>query len=436
MRKLLLSISAAFIIIISVQTPVQAQQYKLKQSTGMMGMKSESTIYVKGMRKRTENPGIMGMGKTVTIEQCDSQRTIKLNDAKKLYFIEPFAQGNDEVIDEDAPKAKTVPSKPIKKDTAVIKGGTITQWYSVIDTGERKQMYGFTARHVWTSRKTKPSPDACYMKDSMLIKTDGWYIDLPKFNCPIHYRPVRPPRRENEPEKPQCTDKFITHKTGKGKLGFPLIETTTMIMGGNMNMETSIETVEFSTATLDSMLFEIPPGYTEVKSEEELHEKMGMKEMMQNAKKEMNENTGPGMFTSEQKKPGMIRIGVYAPTGDEQVQAGLLQKRMVGSLTSNKVEAISITTEDDARKYNCDYTLNAVFSKIKSAGKLGGMLKAIKSGDLSGSYNIQAGLTLKTLSDGSVKTEQKVDGKYDGKVDDAAGNALDEGCRDVLKALK
>lgn len=436
MKKFIISIVASLIIIISVQTSVQAQQYKLKQSTGMMGMKTESTVYVKGMRKRTESPGMMGMGSSISIEQCDLQRTVKLNDTKKLYFIEPFAKDNDEVIEEDAPRAKAVPVKQNNANTSPQKGGTITQWYSIVDTNERKSMYGFTARHVWTSNKMKASPDACTMKDSMQIKTDGWYIDLPQFNCPVRYRTARPPQL-NQPEKPQCMDKFVTHRSGKGKLGFPLIETTTIIMGGSTNMETTVETVEFSSAKLDSMLFEIPPGYTLAKSEDELQDKMDVKSIMSNAMKNYSENVNNEAKT-ETKKTGIIRIGVFSPTGDEQVQPAILQQHMVSTLTSGKVEAIAVSSEEDARKYNCDYTLNTVFSKIKSAGKLGGMLKAIKNADpnAASSFNITAGLTLKALSDSSVKTEPKVDGKYEGKVDDAAGKALDDGCRDVLKALR
>jgi len=103
----------------------------------------------------------------VTIEQCDLQRTIKINDKKKLYFIEPFAkESEDEVIDED--------TKPVNKSKQVTttprKGGTITNWYNITDTGERKKMFGFTARHVWTYQKLKPSPNACSMKDSFIIK--------------------------------------------------------------------------------------------------------------------------------------------------------------------------------------------------------------------------------------------------------------------------
>ncbi len=49
----------------------------MRQVTHMSGMKSETTIYVKGMRKRTEGGGFAGMNNPTTIEQCDLQRTIK-----------------------------------------------------------------------------------------------------------------------------------------------------------------------------------------------------------------------------------------------------------------------------------------------------------------------------------------------------------------------
>jgi hypothetical protein len=439
MKKMLVSISMVLLVFAGVTNKVYAQQYKLRQSTDMMGMKSESTIYIKGMRKRTEGGSMMGMGNNiVTIEQCDSQRTVKLNDKKKLYFIEPFMQGNDEVIDEDAPKTKLTPVKQSNPKTEVQKGGIITQWYGIYDTLDRKKMFGYTARHVWTSRKTKPSPDACMMKDSMLVKTDGWYIDLPQFNCPVHYRPQRAPRMQNEKEEPQCKDKFITHRSGKGKLGFPLTETTTIIMGSGSEITTSIETIEFSTAKLDSMLFEIPPGYQEAKSEDELKDKMDMADMIKNATKGNTEIPAIGNINNETKKPGIIRIGVFAPSGDEQIQPAILQQQMVGTLTGGKVEAIAVSSEEEARKFNCDYTLNSVITKIKSGSKLGGLIKAVKNSDpnAASSFSIQASLILKAISDGSVKTKPEVDGKYEGKINEAAGKALDDGCREVLKSLR
>jgi hypothetical protein len=448
MKKPFFFFTAILIVVLSTGNEAGAQQYKIRQVNNMMSMKTESTIYVKGMRKRTEAGSMMGMpAQPVTIEQCDLQRTIKINDKKKLYFIEPFSKETEEIIDEDVKPVTPVKNKPVAAKTNPQTGGVINMWYNITDTGERKKMSGFTARHVWTSQKIKPSPDACSMKDSIIIKTDGWYIDLPQFNCPVHYRPAKPPMAPNERIKPDCQDKFVTRRSGKGKLGFPLTETRTIIMGNKgaqtSEFATSLETLEFSTAKLDSMLFEIPPGYTETKNENDLQDKFDMNEMIRqysnpNASKIDATMTPPTTGVAGQKKEGMIRIGVYEPKGDDQVQASVLQQHMVSSLMDGNIEAVAIFSEEDAKNYNCDYTLASDFIKIKSASKVGGLLKAIKNADpnASSSFNIEAAQTLVKLSDASIRLQPKINGKFDGKIDDAAGKALDEGCRQVLKELK
>jgi hypothetical protein len=441
MKSISIILTVALILMQSKHEAVYAQQYKIRQTTSMMGMKTESTIYVKGKRKRTEGGSYAGMGANIaTIEQCDSQRIVKLNDAKKLYYIEPFAKPNEEIIDEDAPKTKQAAVKQTKPDT-IRKGGVITQWYSIIDTNERKKMFGVTARHVWTSNKMKPSADACYMKDSMLIKTDGWYIDLPEFNCPVNYKPARTYKTASKIEL-ECKDRFVTHRRGKGRLGFPLIETTTMIMGGSgqqtTEMTTTIETIEFSTAKLDSMLFEIPPGYMQVKSEEELEDKMAatdyIKSMMKDNGQKVNNNT----ITTETKRTGVIRIAVFPPSGDGQFESTTLQQQMTSTLNSERTEAVAVNSEEEAKKYNCDYTLSSAFTKIKAGSKVGGFIKALKNADpnTASSFNIEAGLTLKSIASGAIKNEQKVNGKYDGRINEAAGKALDEGCHGVLASLR
>lgn len=434
-RSTHLSFILAVIMMAFVPVHTGAQQYKLKQSTGISGMKSESTVYVKGMRKRTESAGFMGIGASTHIEQCDLQRTVYLNDKKKLYFIEPFAKDEEEVIDDDA-KAAPPKNKPTPPTTTKT-GGTITMWYSITDTGERKKMFGLTARHVWTYQKMKPSADACMMKDSMIIKTDGWYIDLPQFNCPE--RRTKMGATPQQSYKPDCRDRFVTHRSGKGKLGFPLTETTTIIMGnGNSkmgNIETNTETIELSTEKLDSMLFEIPPGYTETTNREDLQDKMDAKDMIkQFSAMDKNAMTVP----KEEKRAGILRIGVYQPAGEGELQFGNLQQYITGLVHGDKWEAMSVASDADARKYNCDLVLHTQFTKVKQASKVGGLLKAIKNTDpgASSSTNIEATLTLTSLADGSTKTEQHVSGKYDGKPDDAAMRAMEEGCRLVNKSLK
>lgn len=433
-RTLILPFLLAFVFFVPNQS--EAQQYKLRQSTSISGMNMETTIYVKGMRKRTENAGIMGMPpQPILIEQCDLQRTIKLNDKKRLYFIEPFAKEGD-VIDEDAKPAVTAKTKTVTP-TSADKGGVIHMWYNITDTGERKKMNGFVARHLWTTQKIKPGPNTCSMKDSMIIKTDGWYIDLPQFNCPIRFNNSLSMPRDQK--KTECQDKFVTHRSGKGKLGFPLIEKRTIIMGSGQTTEftTNLETIELSTLKLDSMLFEIPPGYTQTMNEQDLQDKMDMNAII-NQYKNMGENSGANPIVTEQKKEGVIRIGVYEPKSDGQVQGPSLQQHLAGVLTGGNIEAIAVTTEEDARTLNCNYTLTTAITKMKSGSKVGGLLKAIKNTDpnAASSFTIDATLTLLPLTGGASPSPQNVSGKYEGKPDDAARKAMDDGAKMVLKSIK
>jgi hypothetical protein len=303
-------------------------------------------------------------------------------------------------------------------------------------------MNGFTARHVWTSQKIKPSPEACTMKDSIIIKTDGWYIDLPKFNCPIRYTSSGM-QQPNEKTMPDCKDKYVTHRSGKGKLGFPLTETRTIIMGtkGAQTNEftTDLETLEFSSERLDSMLFEIPPGYSLANNESELQDKMDMNEMMNQYKKQNNDNVNFNTNPTEDKKTGTIRIGVYEPSGgDGQLPAPELQQYLANSLKNGSFDAVAVNSEEDAKKYNCDYTLTTDFVKVKPGSKVGGLLKAIKNTDpnAASSFNIEANMTLIKLADGSTRLQPNISGKFDGKIDDAAHKALDDGSRQILKGLK
>lgn len=202
--------------------------------------------------------------------------------------------------------------------------------------------------------------------------------------------------------------------------------------------QTSIETLELSTVKLDSMLFEIPQGYTETLNEDDLQEKFDAGDMMNQAMKEYKNKAETKPALTEQKKAGIIRIGVYEPRGDEQLQASVLQQHLVNTLTDGTVEAIAIISEEDAKKYNCDYTLASDFIKIKQGSKVGGLLKAIKNTDpnAASSFTIEAAMQLVKLSDGSTRLQPKINGKYDGKADEAAKKALDDGSRQVLKALK
>ncbi len=424
------------IMLLSTGNSANAQQYKLRQVTSSMGMKSESTIYVKGNRKRTEGGGYAGMNKNLgIIEQCDKQRTISLNTKKKLYFIESFSNRGEEITDDNSkPALKNRPAPTTTK-----KGGIIYSYQNITDTGERRKMFGMTARHVWSTQKIKPSADACMMKDSMLMNTDGWYIDLPDFNC---YSGSNDGGYGGGYAKPDCQDRFVTKRTGKGKLGLPLIETRTIIMGGESQtseFKTDIETLELSNAKLDSMLFEIPEGYTETKNREDLNEPFNADEL---SKQFSNPEPSPTPQSvkpvSEQKLAGIIRIAVYAPHGGDGLNNILLQEGIVAKLTGNSVQGVAVSSKDEARKFNCDFLLTTEFIKLKQGSKLGGLLNAVKNADQSSvaSYNIEVNMTLSRISDGITRSLQIIGGKFTGKADDAAMKALDNGCEKLVSEIK
>jgi hypothetical protein len=411
--------------------PVDAQQYKLKQSTGMMGMKNESTIYVKGMRKRTESNGSMGMpAPPVEILQCDLQRTVKLNDKKKLYFIAPFRQEAE--TNEAAMKAAKSAVQTAKQTR---KGGIIYNYYAITDSGERKKIFGFTARHLWTTRRMVPSADACMMKDSMLIKTDGWYIDFPDFNCPVNaYGGYM------NGGKSDCIDRFVTKQTGKGKLGFPLTETTTMIMGGQQgSFTTTLETLELSTAKLDSMLFEIPPGYTQTMNEEDLEEKISMDEMMKKygASSGGTDYSAVTAATNGPKPAGTIRIGVLPAENGNELSVTELQQHLAAALIKEGIQGVTITDKADAQSKECDFMLSTRFTRIKQGSKLGGLLKAVKNADpgASATFTIDIEYILTRTMDGHTVAEPRSSGKYEGKINEAARKALDDGAGQILKEV-
>jgi hypothetical protein len=169
-------------------------------------------------------------------------------------MIQPY----DQPATSNAANTNTATSQP----GAVKKGGVITSTVTTKDTGERKQMFGYTARHIVTTMVTDSSPDACTpMKSKMEI--DGWYIDAAfALDCDSSqaYKSYRPQTASG------CQDRYDTKQIGLAKKGFPVWEKMTMFApDGAESFATINEVVEFSQATLDASLFEAPAGYREVK---------------------------------------------------------------------------------------------------------------------------------------------------------------------------
>lgn len=415
------------------------QNYKIKQSMQISGQTVSSTVYVKGSRKRTEQGGIMGMGGDVaSIEQCDMRRTIQVNDKKKLYTVEPFATESSET--------PTPPSKPVKAVPGkVTKGGTLTMTTSINDTGERKPMFGLTARHIKTSMSMQPSPDAC-TKQTMNMDTDGWYVDLPQFSCPM--TAPRNPMAAAPSSSGGCQDRIVVKYTGGGKLGFPVQFTQTMNNEG-MSFSQTIETVEFSKATLDDALFDIPAGYSLANSSSDLYGRPDYAAMARAAQNNNGDDSRsaspkPGFPPSaaSTKRPGSKRIGVLMPTNrsSENISTSSLQSYLVQMLSTGNVDAVAVGSESEAKTAGCDFLLSSDFSKLKqsTAGKIGGMFGKITNTDASaaGKYDTQVDYRLTSLSSGQPVLQNKAAAKTESDRDRAAQGVLAQEASAVLAAAR
>jgi len=126
------------------------------------------------------------------------------------------------------------------------------------DTGERKEMFGYTARRVIIRTTYRYSPDDdALSRDS---EADGWYIDPPAAWLAVH--PSRPGHAilHLRFDTPVFTD------AGPRETGFPMLVTRTHRSSftdaeGKIRIHTSgdrEEITEFSEETLESDLF-VPP---------------------------------------------------------------------------------------------------------------------------------------------------------------------------------
>ena len=141
-------------------------------------------------------------------------------------------------------------------------GGTLAIWIESTDTGERRQMFGHTARHIITKERRVPGSGSC--SSSSESQADGWYIDyslLPEWR--------RPRPGTFFVTTGNCLDKIEVHRSGV-ELGFPLKVTTTL--HGNLpgpaskpvTNTSTLEVVEFTQAPLDPALFVVPSDFHRV----------------------------------------------------------------------------------------------------------------------------------------------------------------------------
>lgn len=328
---------------------------------------------LKGARERSEIKTGYGMD-IINITQCDLKRTVQVSDKTRKYVVTPMETGDSTGTSGTDARVTAEPSR---------RGGVITYNTTAVDTGERKDMFSFKARHVKTTMSIESSPDACSpMKQRM--ETDGWYID---FAFGLSCETGGSQMMGAPPAAGGCRDRVRFNRQGAARTGYPLMETTTMY-GPNeeVTFTSTKEVVELSREPLDAALFDVPAGYVETKNSQELAGMPSMDAMMSQAttgRQSAEDDQSNLSNAGNAKAPGALRVGVVRINNktDRGVSVESLRLRLISEIEESGVEAVGLNAtspgeiEAEAKARQCDFILYTDIAALKTsaAKKIGGM---------------------------------------------------------------
>jgi hypothetical protein len=396
---------AAITLVVGCLAVCANADMKAKSRMSMQGMSFDSTNYVKGSRERREM-NMMGM-QTVQIYQCDLHRMAMINEKNRTYMITDLGETEDKVEEASAksskPASSAAPSGP---------AGVLTITVNSTDTGERKDFFGYKARHVKSEMKTEATADA-KCGANMDMKTDGWYIDFKEQQmiCSNNPRAAMAARGGTG-----CPDKIRIKGSGYARMGYPVSTEMTMMANGQP-MTMKLETLELSTTTLDAALFEIPAGYKQVSDYRELMGLGGIGGMMTAARMAGNamasaavaNSAATATSPSSPKAAGKVRVGVVrlGNSSGQTVPETSLRDRLVSEVQQLNMEAVALDLspsspiadiEKAAKDAQCDYILFTDVNELKDgsakqAGKkaFGGFLSRATGVDTSSATSSSGG---------------------------------------------
>ncbi len=350
------------LLVCTVQTSLADSRIKARYTSS--GQSTETTILTKGARQRMEYAGEMS-----AITQCDLKRIVQIIEKNKSYLVMPL-DGRATVL-AAPPQLQSAPAAPARR-------GVITYQTSITDTGERKQLYGYTARHLKITLVKEPSAEACNQTKER-TETDGWYIDYnPQFACSLGEGLDQPA------EASSCNDEIRHNVSSKEKPGYPVEYTvTTYKSDGSVANTMTLQTLELANTPLDSALFEVPAGYSEVK----MPQMSGATAASAETAGGSPASTGPSAagFASEgPKQPGSIRVGVadVAARAGRPASTIALKEQLRSFIQDEKVDAVSLGSgaseqvATEAQQKQCDYVLYTDIAELKKgkSGGFGGLL--------------------------------------------------------------
>jgi hypothetical protein len=242
----------ALFVLLASFTPPHAvvpnfSDLKIKtRRSGQLGSFVE-TLYLKGARQRQEYVYDKPFNLSpASISRCDDKKRIDLNVDAKLYAELPIVDWSQQ-----RQRARPVPQ-------AETTGADVTITTDSVDTGERRKLGTYVARHVRIRIKVEAESGAAM--PSSMEERDGWYIDLPGLGCQDRGQGIAFLHASFRPAG-QRQDRIHFKRLGTAPAGFAIEESTKRTENG-INATGKVELVEFSEAPLDSAIFDVPAGYS------------------------------------------------------------------------------------------------------------------------------------------------------------------------------
>jgi hypothetical protein len=419
----------------------------LKSSNRMTiaGQSFTSTVLIRQGKIREEASTLPGLS-SVTIQDCAGHRVVQVNDRARTYLVTETAS------DANSPASQ--------RATA----GTVTLNINEQDTGERKQLFGYTARHVKGTVTAEGGSASC--NGTFHVASDGWYIDVPEIQgC------ISPDRQilRSQMQREGCNNRIVLKASGVEKLGYPVILDTTLEAKGS-TVTVHQETIDLANATLDPLLFEVPAGYRQVQTYQELmnvgpegnattaatSQQSGAQNSPPVTARDVKENSngvvaGASGVTTDKKK-GPLRIGIaqVTSTTDLALSVAGLQQLLVNDINFLGGQAVLLSADpndrdamlEQAGQQRCDYVIFTNITNFKEASvgqRLGSVLGRGGLGGVGGSGQGRVEITAEAKVFRPDNDVPVIDGNEDFRQNDADSTAkglMQLVARDVMLQIK
>jgi len=422
----------ATLIITGLWSMPALADWKLSQKIAMPGGASMiSTIYVKGVRKRTETKmeldpqtakmmeqmKSMGMDPAANmpvmptfISMCDQKQDVFLNDINKLFFVDYYDWSS---VPPEKLAKRSGPTKITIKGTM-----TLDSW--IEDSGKRQTMFGLPAKWLKFTTMIEMSPDACDPSPPTKMEMEGWFVNLmlQTDNCSIA------PQRTGGT---LCMPKMIVKRTASP--GFLLTGTTRTYVNGKLISENKTETVDLSKATLLDALFDIPKDYTEVDSIQEL-QKAPIK----------IDTSAKTVFRDGSKAQKTIAIDFFSGSANK-IDQDSVRSYVSGKVSSAGMNGYIVSSSSDIAGAKFANVIGVEIKKIKESGaaKLGGLFgKVTGSNDISkaGTSSAEIIVTLYGSDGKTVVASSPATAEIKGSATDAVKAAIDQVIGNLLAKAK